>query len=389
HLKEVDLRRMKAEKGKGNIEAMAREERYRFFASLAKELRIGTVATAHTRDDQVETLLMWLLRGTGTKGLGGLPPVRRLAAQALASEKVLLVRPLIETSRAEIMEYLTERDLSYRTDRTNFDPLPMRNWIRHLLLPQLRERTGARLNERLAGLADILREEERWLRRMATERLSHVLHGDRLSRPALLQEDKALQRRLVRLWLEKARGDLRAIDFDHVEKLLRFIAYGPPQGRISLPGGWELVREYEEVGLERKRARPKAACYSYELPLEGEVTVPEAGVKISISRESRSADALPQGGLEEIFDLACLSDGLTVRNFRAGDRFQPLGMQGHKKVKDLFIEKKAPLSVRAVLPLLLAGSEIVWIPGYGRSEMGRVTDRSKEVVKVRLKVLDR
>lgn len=386
HLKEVDLPRMKAEKGKGNIEAMAREERYRFFASLAKELRIGAVATAHTRDDQVETLLMWLLRGSGRKGLGGLPPVRRLVSKGEASQELLLIRPLIEASREEIIEYLTERGLPYRTDRTNFDPSPLRNWIRLRLLPQLRERAGVRLDERLAGLADLLRDEEKVLRRVATKRFKRILDGAALSREALLQEDKAMQRRLVRLWLERARGDLKAIGFDHVEKMLRLIAEGPPQGRLSLPGRWELVRDYETVRLERRGAGSKPACYGYTLPLEGQLMIPEAGMKIFSSRISFSADAWPQRDVEEIFDLAFLPDTLTVRNFRAGDRFQPLGMQGHKKLKDLFIEKKVPLKVRATLPLLLAGNEILWVPGYGRSEVGRVRDETKEVLKVRFEV---
>jgi tRNA(Ile)-lysidine synthase len=168
--------------------------------------------------------------------------------------------------------------------------------------------------------------------------------------------------------------------------MLRLIAEGPPQGRLSLPGRWELVRDYETVRLERRGAGSKPACYGYTLPLEGQLMIPEAGMKIFSSRISFSADAWPQRDVEEIFDLAFLPDTLTVRNFRAGDRFQPLGMQGHKKLKDLFIEKKVPLKVRATLPLLLAGNEILWVPGYGRSEVGRVRDETKEVLKVRFEV---
>ncbi len=387
HLRDVDLPKMRSEKGKGNIEAMAREERYRFFVATAEEHGIHKVATAHTRDDQVETLLMWLLRGSGRRGLGGMPPVHRLiCTQGTAREAPLLVRPLIEVSRKEIICYLKAEGLQVRMDRTNLDPAPMRNWIRLHLLPQIRERMDPHLDERLAHLADLLREEEEILERMAREHLQRVVRGGNLVRESLLQEGQAMQRRLVRLWIEAALGDLRGIGFHHIEEALRFIAQGPPQGRLSLPRGWNLVKCYEAVYLEKKGRKRKPVGYSYTLPREGELLIPEAEVKIQSSRTSLFRSVRSQDNLEAFFDLAFLPDNLTVRNFRPGDRFQPLGIQGHKKVKDLFVDKKVPLSVRSTLPLLLARGEILWIPGYGRSEIAKVGSETREVVRVKLVV---
>lgn len=387
HFRDVDLPRMRSEKGKGNLEEMAREERYRFFVTTAQRRGIRRVATAHTMNDQAETLLMRLLRGSGRKGLSGMPPVHRLiSTQGAAAGGPLLVRPFIEASRKEILDYLKAEGLEYRIDRTNLDPGPLRNWIRLHLVPQLRERLDPHLDERLAQLADLLREEEEILERMAREHLHRAVQGETLVRSSLLREGKAMQRRLIRLWLEGTLGDLKGIGFLHVEEALWFITQGPPQGHLSMPRGWNLVKRYEAVRLERRRRRRKPVCYSYALPHEGVLDIPEAGMKIQSSRTALFPSARPRDNLEAFFDLAFLPKTLTVRNFRAGDRFQPLGMKGHKKVKDLFIEKKAPLPLRSTLPLLLARGEILWIPRYGRSEIAKVGPETKEVLRVKLAV---
>ena len=385
HLRDVDLPAMKSQKGKGNIEAMGREERYRFFAGLAEERNIQKVATAHTRDDQVETLFMWFLRGSGRRGLGGMPPVRRMiSGKNISRDGAALVRPLIEISRKEIIAFLTTTGLEYRTDKTNLDPAPLRNWIRLRLLPQVREKFDSGLDERLAHLAEILREEEKILERMTREDFERALRGKDLACESLLRMGKARQRRLLRHWLEDALGEIRGFGFHHVEKALHFIAQGPPQGRLSIVGGWELVKQYGAVRLEKKGKKKKPACYSYRLSAQGELVIPEAGMKVQSALVPFASGIRPRDDCEAIFDLAVLPEKLTVRNFRNGDRFQPLGMSGHKKLKDLFIEKKVPLEIRSTLPLFLAGEEILWIPKYGRSEAARVGPKTRKVLRLRL-----
>jgi tRNA(Ile)-lysidine synthase len=384
HLKEVNLSRVKAEKGRGNLEAMAREERYGFFAELAQEHGLLKVAVAHTQDDQAETLLMRLLRGSGRRGLAGMPAVRCLIREKTSGP--WLIRPLIDATRKEILSYLAVRNLVYRSDRTNFDPGLLRNWVRLVLLPQLEEKAGPRLAEGLARVADILRDEEEILDRTSRERLQRVLSGERLLCAPLLEEEKAVQRRLIRLWIETHLGDLRGISFLHVEEVLRFITRDRPQAVFSLPKGWSLIKQYGSLRLEKKKTKRKTVGYTYVLPFQGELVISEVGMKIRATRGPVSTRARPQGDLEAIFDLAHLPETLTVRNFRPGDRFQPLGMQGHKKVKDLFIERKVPLSLRRTLPLLLAGGEILWIPCCGRSEVAKVRVETREVLKVSLVV---
>ena len=381
HFRKVDLPRIRKTSGGGNLEAMARKERYDFFGALARERGIRQVATAHTRDDQVETLLMWLLRGSGGRGLGAIPPIRRLDAKG---EGLWLVRPMIETSRQEVIGYLTAQGFSYRTDRTNLDRTRLRNWIRLELLPQLRARLDPRLDARLAQAADLLREEEEVLNLLTEERLEQAARAGDLLRDAVLRESKAVQRRLIRLWLERTAGNLKGIGFYHVEKILRFIADGPSQGRLSIPGGWDFVKEYAVLRLEKKRYKPERLSYSYPLPHQGELVIPEAGVKLKSSCHPCTPPARPRNNLEAVFDLALLPEFLEVRNFRPGDRFRPLGMGGRKKVKELFIEKRVPLSARSAYPLVLAGEEILWIPGYGRSAVAAVSPGTRALLRVEL-----
>ena len=383
HLKEIDLPRIRSSAGKGNLEALARAERYRFFAAVARERKFGKIATAHTQDDQAETVLMWLLRGSGLKGLGGMPLVHPLdLANVELASRLLVVRPLLYVSRAEIEEYLKEKDLTFRLDRSNQDLSFLRNWIRLKLIPQLKEKIDGNLLARLAQQAELIRQEDDLMDGLARGVLDEIRTAEGINRGSLLRHSKAMQRRLLRLWIEATRGHLRGLDFQHVESLLDVIADGPPQGRLSIPGGWQLVKEYETLKLDKQSRKmgQQCPCYSYNLRAGKDLLIHEAGLTIQSLEISPSLAGLPDNFMEAVFDIASLTADLTLRNFRRGDRFQPLGMTGHKKVKELFIEKKVPLAVRASLPLLVLGDEVIWIPGYGRSEYGKVTRVTKAIL---------
>lgn len=387
YLREVDLPTMRSEGEETNIEALGRRERYEFFVSVAGQCGFNRIATAHTKDDQAETMFMWLLRGSGRRGLGGIPPLREMTRRGTrGSGAPLLVRPLIEASRREVMEYLSEKELEYRTDPTNLDCRSLRNWIRHRLLFRLQERIDERLVDRMAHLAEIWREEEKILEEMVGRRLEDIVCDVSLMREKFLREGKGMQRRLIRTWLEMHSGSLLGVGYEDVERALKFIAQGPVQGRLSLPRGWELSREYDRLWLgKNSSSNEEAASYSYLLPRGGKVIIPE------VRGEMQSSDILcpdhavrPESDLEAVFDSGSLPETLTVRNFRPGDRFQPLGMKGHKKVKNFFIEKKVPIPVRRTLPMLLAGEKILWIPPYGRSEVAKTGSQTKGILTVRL-----
>lgn len=382
HLKEIDLPRIKLAAGKGNLEALARVERYRFFAQVMERQQLDKVATAHTLDDQAETMLMWFFRGAGMKGLGGM--AARLFTTGFDGAKIGVIRPLLETSKAEILAYLAAKKIEYRVDRTNLDTAYLRNWLRWELLPLIRSRVDERLPQRLSQQAELLREEDAFLDELARAKLFTIRGDDQaLRRDLLLREPPVLQRRILRLWLANLRGKLSGIDFEHLAAILRLASGALAQGRLALPGGHELVCEYGKLRLRKTRRGRAGSCYSYELAVGKTLHIPEAQVQISSERLARGALPLPASLTEAIFDDAFLTAPLVVRNFRNGDRYQPLGMTGHKKVKDLFVDEKIPLGTRAVLPLLTMAGQVLWIPGYGRSEQGKVTNRTASVVRLK------
>lgn len=384
HLQEVDIPRLKASAGKGNLEALARAERYRFFAEVAGVRKMNKVATAHTLDDQAETVLMWLLRGAGRRGLGGMAPLQTMRIAALDSPtEITVVRPFLNISKAEILDYLAQNRFAYRLDRTNQDAALLRNWIRQELLPAVERRTGEDFTARLGRAAELLRDEDQYLDQLARRRLEDMRQAGGVRRAALLCEARAMRRRILRLWIAERRGHLRGLDFVHIEALLRLIEEGPPQGRLSIPGGWELVREYEILRLEAAARGSARICYSYDFEPGATLYIPEARMEIRSECASSPPWRLPGDLLEAAFDRNGLSGSLIVRNFRRGDRFQPLGMGGHKKVKELFIEKKVPLSLRSKLPLLVMDDQVLWAPGYLRSQIARVSDCSRSVLYVK------
>jgi tRNA(Ile)-lysidine synthase len=384
HLKAVNVVRLKAVAGEGNIEAIGRKERYDFFSTTAIARRLNKVATGHTRDDQVETLLMRLLRGSGKTGLAGMPTSRLLPS---AGASVSLIRPLMGIWRHDLIAYLRERGVAYQVDATNQDLRMLRNWVRLRALPFLRSRLGRRLDERLAEMAAILGDEDRFLESLSVERLTSIREGDSLRREELLMEPMPMQRRLVRSWLKQSAGHLRGITAFHVAAAIRFIESGPPQGRLSLPGSQDLVKSYGRIRLEPKKSLTRttaAANYSYSLPEEGEIAIPEAKMRMRCSRLPWTPELWPRNHHEAVFDSGALPLDRVVRNVRAGDRFRPLGLNGRKKLKDLLIDNKVPLAARRILPVVIAGGEIVWVPGLARSAVAAVGDGTKEVFRIQL-----
>jgi len=382
HMRELDLPRLRSVAGRGNLEALARAERYRFFAELVASRKLSKVATAHTQDDQAETVLMWFLRGAGLRGLGGMAPLQQIHIPSEKSSSLTVVRPLLDISKADVLHYLSTRSIAYCTDQTNQDRTYLRNWIRLELLPKIRARAGDGVSARVSQQAGLVRDEDALLHTLTLQTYGSVSADGELLRSALLKQPKALQRRILRYWIEQARGHLRGIDFIHIEALLRLIDKGPAQGKLSIPGGWEFVCEYDRLRLGKTSRGAHRVCYSYELKIGTPLRIREAGSELYAEVLS-AVVRFPTDLTEALFDASCLTEPLLVRNFRQGDRFKPLGVPGHKKLKDLFIEHKIPLSIRATLPLLVMGQEILWIPGYGRSEIALVRERTERVVHIK------
>ena len=352
-----------------SLEAAGRKLRYEWLVQLAEEQRLDSVATAHTLDDQAETVLLKFLRGAGTRGLAGIYP------SVEAQNNVRIVRLLLSVTRDQVEIYLSSLGQSWREDETNLDHRHARNRVRHELLPLLEREYNPNLRQVLSDSADVARADEEYWQTLADRELRSRTLGRGASPETIRSKGTispehllsltdfpslplALRRRLLRRFAE-LHG--LALDFEHGEVLLR-CARGEV-GQTELPDGWTALRRGSCLELRAPAPDSVFAGYEYGLPLPGEVHIPEIGLTVravivgeEFARESDDAS--------NFFSADLLAPVLTVRNWRSGDRFWPLHSGSEEKLKRLFAEKHIPAEKRASWPVVLSGEQIVWVRGF-------------------------
>jgi tRNA(Ile)-lysidine synthase len=357
------------------IEAWARKERYRFFQQTKEQHGLDAVALAHTRDDQAETVLFRLLRGTGRRGLAGIPPQR----------DGWLIRPLLECSRQEVMAYLTAKRLLYVTDSSNTDLRYTRNKIRHVLLPLLEREFSPKIRPHLAQLAESLRQEEAWLDAQAQAAYERVQDGSlHIVLDRLRKEPVALHARLFRLWLAQA-GQAKEMGFRHLQQIAA-LSTGRISGEVAVPGGWLVRREGNMLSLASHQTASICTSYQYALMPGDSLVIPEAGWEVSMSLPYRWGSSLTEARQPDlwqaVFDADVLTTPLIVRNVQPGDRVHPFGMEGHKKIHDIFIDKKIARKRRRCWPLVESHLEVMWIPGLVRGAGATITAATQRAVRL-------
>jgi tRNA(Ile)-lysidine synthase len=349
-----------------NLEARAREQRYAFLTRIAEEQGCSKIATGHTMDDQAETVLMRLLRGTGPDGLAGIRPVR----------DGHIIRPLIECSRAEVLAFLRAADLPFCEDSSNRDRRFLRNRIRHEVLPLLQSIQPA-VKHRLAIAAQFIGDELVLLRDQDAERLAAVAGPD-----GVLPVSAAADSRLVRAWLRAQRGDLGGLTLAHFRAVGRLAHGRRPNGQVVLPHGQRVVREYGRL-LFRAR-QPAPAPTPQRLLVGGSTLCLESGWRIGA--ELRPFDAQswrrPADLFELFADAALVSGPLVVRTVRAGDRIQPLGLHGHRKLQDVLVDRKVPIQTRRTCPVVELDGKVFWVPGIVRSSQALVTPKTRTALRL-------
>jgi tRNA(Ile)-lysidine synthase len=346
-----------ARQRKGNLEEIARDVRREFLLKTALERGCHLVALGHHADDQSETFLLRLLRGSRVTGLAGMKPINGS-----------IVRPLLPFSRQELLDYIQSEDLAWREDLSNLDQSFTRNRIRHHLLPALAE-FNPNISMQLAGLCEQMQQDEAfWSDLVARELTKHGQWlGDEyvLNRSDLLALPPALSGRLVRAALAKVRGDLRGITAAHTADIMTLITEGEPQGTLDLPGAWA-ARRYE-VLLLRREAPATVAPFRCELTSPGDYCLSDNRI-LSVTQEES-----PLGESRSAVDFSArsLPFPLHVRSCEPGDRFRPSGMKGTKKLQDLFVDLKLTREERQNALVLVKDHEILWVVGMRRSEEQR------------------
>jgi tRNA(Ile)-lysidine synthase len=337
-----------------SVEAAGRELRYQWLTRLAEEQRFDFVATAHTLDDQAETVLLKFLRGAGTRGLAGIYP--QLFADA--HKKIRIVRPLLCVTRDKVETYLSLLGQSWREDESNLDHRFARNRVRHELLPLLERDYNRNIRQVLSDAAELAHAEEQYWQALVESEWEARMQGRRLNLHRFEELPLALQRRLLRRFAE-AEG--LALDFEHVELMLRCARGELP--KTGLPGERVVLRRGECLELSAPIPKPVLAAYAYSLPVPGEVHISEICLTLrttlvpeELARKSTDAD--------DLLSADMLPTELTVRNWCHGDRFWPVHTGSEEKLKRLFAEKHIPAEQRPTWPVALQGKQIVWVRGF-------------------------
>jgi tRNA(Ile)-lysidine synthase len=381
-----------------SMEEAAREVRYRFLEEVARENLFSAIAVGHHADDNAELVLMNLLRGSGPLGLAGMPPQRPLSATGTDPHAPRLIRPLLGVNREDILAYAAENHIPYATDSTNTDPCYLRNRIRTELMPLLRQRYNPNIAHTLNRSAQILRSEKEWIDHLLAAELEDTEPSDPADAVSLLKSrmrdaHPAEARRLVRMAVEAAKGDLRQIGFGHIDAVLA-LAGQPGTGSLDLPDRirvtahpQRLVFKRESLPLRQVRpafSREKAVFFEHVLGKPGIIFIPEiaATVRANVLPPDTQPDFRKAGHQAAFFDMKAVSFPLTVRSVKPGDRFTPLGMTGSQKVKKYFIDHKIPATRRACCPVLESGGRLVWLMGYRIDDSVKITAKTGQVLKV-------
>lgn len=359
-----------------SLETAARELRHAWFAQLVREGKAGKIATAHTQDDQAETVLMRILRGAGTRGLAGISPEQKQKA---------LVRPLLAITREEVEQHLNRLGQSWREDSSNRDLRHARNRIRHELLPLLERDYNPGIRETLSDLSELARaEEEYWEKEISSlaERLIRFGKPSRSGRsnrtesgaatapPALALDlsslglPLALQRRLLRAMAEKMGVTL---EFKHIQELLALAKQRKHGKQVDLPGGLVARCSLRELQISYQ-TKASAPDYSYRLPVPGHVAIAELNTTISAQVVTLTGETTLSRYNSRLLDRTLLAPELIIRNWRPGDRFFPAHTRSPRKVKELLQSGRlghelSPLE-RKTWPVIESAGHIVWMRGF-------------------------
>lgn len=355
----VDVRQLAKAQRQG-LEDTGRQVRIDFLDEIGKKYAASAVALAHHGDDQAETVLMRLLRGSGLTGLSGI---------AYRNDRNY-VRPLLDISRVDIELYLRERSLLWREDSSNSDTIYLRNRIRHQLLPLL-ETYNPAIRSCLAATASIISGDEALLDDLTDQAFAATCReGDhRISTDIdrLRALKPALRRRVLRHAFKQLTGTLDGLSLCHIDSLCAMIASDRPNTRLSLPQNVTAVRAYGSLLLACGAA--DAGAHDLELQITAPGSYPLPGGIITVAPADTSALSAESGST--CFNLDRTPFPWLVRTFRPGDRITPFGMSGRKKVKDIFIDRKIPAAQRKCVPLLFCGMDLLWIAGVCASELSR------------------
>ncbi len=364
-----------------SVQMRARQMRYEHFRSAIREHDADRLALGHTADDQAETVLLNLLRGSGRPGLAGSPPCRPAGAGGAT-----IIHPLIEMTREEVLAFLRDERMAYREDSSNQSDKYLRNRIRRHLLPLLAAYNPG-IRDQLIRTAEILRAEEDWMEGETAQALDAVkaesAEGEAgISIPRLLELPLALRRRVVHRMLRDLSGE--EATFEHVESLLSHLVQWSGEKRFTLPGGALAIRERDTLSFLRAEP-PATPDAEMKLEVPGSTELAPWGIRLETSVLSKEGcEPLPSSSLEAHLDFDLTGSALWVRSRRPGDRFRPLGLGGTKKIQDFLVDAQVSRRLRERVPLLMTeDGRVAWVVGHRIDDRFKIRPGTKQVLRLR------
>ncbi|MBI2901850.1 MAG: tRNA lysidine(34) synthetase TilS [Planctomycetes bacterium] len=390
HTVKVDAAGLK-ERERLSTEEAARDLRYEWLKKTSYELKAQKIAVAHNLDDQAETILHRIIRGTGLRGLKGMPPIRLLSKK----HDLFLVRPLIEVERYEIESYLRERSIPYRTDLTNFDTSITRNKLRHKLFPMIESEFNPRVKMSLVKLGQTAGSFYILLREIANEVYENtkMLSGENevcLSVEEFAKLPPAIQTLIIDKALQSLLGRLPNLNFEHYLEIISLCGEQGYAKAVRLPKGLEARRESYVLKIYRPTTPPPPPKFTKKrLKIPGTTAIPRLNLQIEAEVLEGKIVGLKEyirnkDYTEEVIDLEKVKGPLVLRLRRNGDIFSPLGARGKVKLKKFFIDNKVPKPVRDRVPILTDEDKIIWVVGYRIGDDVKITDNTLRALKLKV-----
>lgn len=371
-----------AEKMKLSLEEAGRQVRYEFFDELSEKLGNAKIAVAHNKNDQAETVLMNMFRGAGLEGLRGMDYKRGK-----------IIRPLLDIERSDIEEYCRKNSLQPRTDSSNTHAIYTRNKIRLELIPNIQKLLGINLINTLSRMSDLIKIDSDFINMNALESYHKCiknLNEDQaeLDLAKLADLHPAIMSRVIRLALNEIKGDLKGIENIHIKNVENLILKGRTGAVVQLPGKLRVARSYRFIKIYREKENRGIPEFNIKMNIPGKTDIEalEACIEAEIIEnrfDSNFYKNIKNNAMEQFFDYDILSEGINIRQRRKGDKFRPCGSKGTKKLKEYFIDQKVPKEIRDSIPLVATGSDIVWIIGYKINDKFKVTENTRNVLKLK------
>jgi len=374
--KTVDVHKI-ADQNNLSCEMAGREERYKFFKELLTSLNANKVALAHNANDQAETVLMRIMRGTGIEGMVGIKPIR----------DEIYVRPILHLSRKEIEAYCDENGISPRIDKSNLENIYARNKVRLELIPYMEENFNKDIIRTLNRMSDTVKKDNDYLMEISQKEFDKhcEIEGLRvIINKNAFKLHEAILSRIVREALLKVNHDLYNFEKVHITSVIKLQSQDTGKS-IMLPANIIVENCYGNIHIY---ARGKTAYYNsnqYSLNINEKNIIHPLNLVIEMDVKSKSQDTLFKGtDYIKNFDYDKILGPIILRYREDGDKFMPLGMTGNKKIKDLFIDLKIPKSKRNEIPLICFGNDISWVVGYRVSEKFKVSRDTKNILRIRI-----